>query len=89
LKASHNMFNGLAWGPDGWLYGRQGILANSLVGKPGTGLQGADVLSIGHLVVILAIIFGNVIYFAGRGKDGRARAWGILRALRLARRPSS
>ena len=36
LKASHNMFNGLAWGPDGWLYGRQGILANSLVGKPGT-----------------------------------------------------
>jgi len=36
LKASHNMFNGLAWGPDGWLYGRQGILADSLVGKPGT-----------------------------------------------------
>jgi putative membrane-bound dehydrogenase-like protein len=35
LRASHNMFNGLAWGPDGWLYGRQGILANSLVGKPG------------------------------------------------------
>lgn len=35
LKASHNMFNGLAWGPDGWLYGRNGILANSLVGKPG------------------------------------------------------
>ena len=36
LKASHNMFNGLAWGPDGWLYGRQGILSDSLVGKPGT-----------------------------------------------------
>jgi putative membrane-bound dehydrogenase-like protein len=36
LKAGHNMFNGLAWGPDGWLYGRQGILANSLVGRPGT-----------------------------------------------------
>ena len=36
LKASHNMVNGLAWGPDGWLYGRQGILADSLVGKPGT-----------------------------------------------------
>ena len=35
-KASHNMFNGLMWGPDGWLYGRQGILANSLVGRPGT-----------------------------------------------------
>lgn len=60
-----------------------------LVGKPGTGLQGADVLSIGHLVVILAILFGNVIYFAGTGKDGRARAYGILRALRLVRRPAS
>ena len=35
LKASHNMVNGLAWGPDGWLYGRQGILSDSLVGKPG------------------------------------------------------
>jgi putative membrane-bound dehydrogenase-like protein len=33
--ASHNMVNGLAWGPDGWLYGRHGILKNSLVGKPG------------------------------------------------------
>ncbi len=35
-KASHNMVNGLIWGPDGWLYGRQGILATSLLGKPGT-----------------------------------------------------
>ena len=34
-KAVHNMVNGLAWGPDGWLYGRHGILQNSLVGKPG------------------------------------------------------
>lgn len=33
--ALHNMVNGLAWGPDGWLYGRHGILRNSLVGKPG------------------------------------------------------
>jgi putative membrane-bound dehydrogenase-like protein len=36
LKSGHNMFNGLVWGPDGWLYGRHGILADSLVGKPGT-----------------------------------------------------
>jgi putative membrane-bound dehydrogenase-like protein len=36
LKAQHNMVNGLAWGPDGWLYGRHGITAPSLVGKPGT-----------------------------------------------------
>ncbi len=35
-EASHNMVNGLIWGPDGWLYGRQGILVPSLVGKPGT-----------------------------------------------------
>ncbi len=30
----HNIVNGLRWGPDGWLYGRHGILANSFVGKP-------------------------------------------------------
>jgi putative membrane-bound dehydrogenase-like protein len=30
----HNIPNGLKWGPDGWLYGRQGILETSLVGKP-------------------------------------------------------
>ncbi len=30
-----NIVNGLRWGPDGWLYGRHGILATSLVGKPG------------------------------------------------------
>ncbi|HUY36091.1 MAG TPA: PVC-type heme-binding CxxCH protein [Pirellulales bacterium] len=34
--AKHNVFNGLAWGPDGWLYGLNGILSNSRVGKPGT-----------------------------------------------------
>lgn len=32
----HNIVNGLKWGPDGWLYGRHGILATSAVGKPGT-----------------------------------------------------
>ena len=36
LKAKHNVFNGLIWGPDGWLYGCNGILSNSRVGKPGT-----------------------------------------------------
>jgi putative membrane-bound dehydrogenase-like protein len=36
LKARHNVFNGLTWGPDGWLYGCNGILATSLIGKPGT-----------------------------------------------------
>jgi putative membrane-bound dehydrogenase-like protein len=36
LKAKHNIVNGLVWGPDGWIYGCHGILADSLVGKPGT-----------------------------------------------------
>jgi putative membrane-bound dehydrogenase-like protein len=35
----HNIVNGLKWGPDGWLYGRHGILATSAVGKPGTSAQ--------------------------------------------------
>lgn len=32
----HNIANGLRWGPDGWLYGRHGILATSQVGEPST-----------------------------------------------------
>ena len=32
----HNVVNGLKIGPDGWLYGRHGITATSLVGKPDT-----------------------------------------------------
>lgn len=31
----HNIANGLKWGPDGWLYGRQGILETSPIGPPG------------------------------------------------------
>ncbi len=36
LKARHNVFNSPTWGPDGWLYGCNGILSNSRVGAPGT-----------------------------------------------------
>lgn len=32
----HNIVNGLRWGPDGWLYGRHGILETSAIGAPGT-----------------------------------------------------
>ena len=37
-----------------------------LVGKPSIGVEGADVLNAGHLVVIIAIVLGNLAYFAGR-----------------------
>jgi putative membrane-bound dehydrogenase-like protein len=36
LEAKHNIVNGLAWGPDGWLYGCHGILSDSKIGRPGT-----------------------------------------------------
>ena len=36
LKAGHNVFNSLTWGPDGWLYGCNGIIATSRIGRPGT-----------------------------------------------------
>ena len=32
----HNIFNSLGWGPDGWLYGCNGIQAKAWVGAPGT-----------------------------------------------------
>lgn len=34
--ARHNFANGLKWGPDGWLYGRNGIQAPSRPGTPST-----------------------------------------------------
>ena len=33
---SHNLANGFAWGPDGWLYGTHGRTNWSLIAKPGT-----------------------------------------------------
>ena len=36
LEAKHNVFNSLTWGPDGWLWGCNGIQSKSLVGKLGT-----------------------------------------------------
>ncbi len=32
---THETLNDFIWGPDGWLYGTQGIFTNSNVGKPG------------------------------------------------------
>ncbi len=45
------------------------IMVNQMLGvdtRTGKGARSLDVLNIGHLVVIAAIVFGNVIYFAGR-----------------------
>jgi putative membrane-bound dehydrogenase-like protein len=36
MEAKHNVFSSLIWGPDGWLYGCNGIMATSKPGKPGT-----------------------------------------------------
>lgn len=47
LNAKHNVFNSLAWGPDGWLYGCNGILSNSKVGKPGTPAKERTALNCG------------------------------------------
>lgn len=33
---THETLNGFTWGPDGWLYGTQGVFTHSKVGKPGT-----------------------------------------------------
>jgi hypothetical protein len=43
-----------------------------LVGKPSIGVEGADVLNAGHGVVIVAIVLGNLAYFAGRRRKRKA-----------------
>ena len=35
LEDTHSVANGLAWGPDGWLYGAQGSTTTSRVIRPG------------------------------------------------------
>ncbi len=36
LKSKHNIVSGITWGPDGWLWGRHGIVHESVVGVPGS-----------------------------------------------------
>ncbi len=51
------------------------IMVARLLGEDptkGMGAKGLDVLNIAHVVIILAIVFGNVIYFAGK-RARRAR----------------
>jgi len=33
---THETLNSFCWGPDGWLYGNQGVFTKSFIGKPGT-----------------------------------------------------
>ena len=50
------------------------IMVAGLVGldpKDGLGAKALDVLNVGHLVIIAAIVFGNVIFFLGRRRARR------------------
>jgi putative membrane-bound dehydrogenase-like protein len=47
LEAKHNVVGNLAWGPDGWLYGCNGITAPSFVGKAGTPPERREKVSCG------------------------------------------
>jgi putative membrane-bound dehydrogenase-like protein len=47
VSAKHNVVNDLAWGPDGWLYGCNGILSNSKVGPPGAPVDKRTLLNCG------------------------------------------
>ena len=35
IQDRHETLNSFIWGPDGWLYGCQGVFTHSLIGKPG------------------------------------------------------
>lgn len=55
----------------GQLVGLSGGMAGSaeyekLIGRAGLGTAGMDVLSIGHLLIVVAIILGNISYFMTR-----------------------
>lgn len=43
----HTIPNGLKWGPDGWLYGRHGILGHSQLGRPGTSIANRLKMNVG------------------------------------------
>jgi hypothetical protein len=66
---------GLAGGMSNTAAYEKMVIANlpgevTAAGGLGRGEKALDVLNIGQLVVILAIVFGNVIYFIGRRKGG-------------------
>jgi putative membrane-bound dehydrogenase-like protein len=44
---THETLNSFLWGPDGWLYGNQGVFNTSMVGKPGTAENQRTMLNAG------------------------------------------
>jgi putative membrane-bound dehydrogenase-like protein len=44
---THETLNSMRWGPDGWLYGLQGVFTHSNVGRPGTPDSGRVKLNAG------------------------------------------
>ncbi|MFN4905585.1 MAG: PVC-type heme-binding CxxCH protein [Planctomycetota bacterium] len=44
---THETLNSFVWGPDGWLYGTQGVFNSSMVGKPGAAEQDRVYLAAG------------------------------------------
>ena len=39
FQDTHETLNSFTWGPDGWLYGNQGVFVQSRVGRPGTSAE--------------------------------------------------
>ncbi len=46
-ECGHNFVSGLTWGPDGWLYGRHGIVDTSYPGVPGTPREARPAMNCG------------------------------------------
>ena len=44
---THETINSFTWGPDGWLYGNQGVFNQSNVGKPGSSKEDRQFLAAG------------------------------------------
>ncbi len=44
---THETINNFQWGPDGWLYGNQGVFNASMIGKPGSSEQARQKLGAG------------------------------------------
>ena len=61
---AHNIANGFAWGPDGWLHATHGRSNWSLVGKPGPQRLSAGVLMVAYGGIIRCSIAGRFLPMA-------------------------